>query len=292
MNEFLGRTALIVVGLGAAGSPAWAQAGVPDTMLPGRIVDVTANEYAFRAPDSIPAGLVTFRLRQEGRVAGGADLSPMDRQALVTHGGDDTDGFHMLWVVRLDSGRTAADLFAAERADSATPWARLLGGPAFAYPPRTTNATMVLAPGDYVLVCYVGSAREDRRRYHLLKGMFRPLTVVPSGGDTGALPAADVVATIDSANKLRWSGPVTIAGTWRILVRNQSARRVEFGVVRVLDGHTAEEARAWRRRDGKPPVAEPWGGVVGLARGDSMLTSVEFIPGTYVAHGATIVVTE
>jgi hypothetical protein len=273
-------------------TPSAPQGATSDTILPGYIVDVAAGEYAFRAPDTIAAGLVTFRLRQEGRVAGGTHLSQADRQDLVTHGGDPTDGFHMLWVVQLDSGRTAADLFAAARADAATPWARLLGGPAFAYPPRTTNATMSLAPGNYVLVCYVGAAREDRRRYHFLKGMFRPLTVVPSSGESQPIPAADVVATIDSANRLELSKPVATAGTWRILVRNQGSRRVEFGIVRVHDGHTAEEALAWRRQDGQPPVAEPWGGVVGLARGDSMLTSVELVPGTYLANGATIVVTE
>ena len=39
---------------------------------------------------------------------------------------------------------------------------------------------------------------------------------------------------------------------------------------------------------------EPWGGVVGVARGDSMLTTVDLVPGTYVTRPrrATLVVTE
>ena len=265
-----------------------------DTALPGHIVVVAASEYAFRAPDTIPAGVVTFRLRQEGRAAGGSHLSLLERQELVSHAGDDTDGFHMLWIVRLDSGRTAAELYAAERDAVETPWARLLGGPAFAYPPHTTNATMSLAPGNYVLACFVGAAREDRRRYHLLKGMFRPLTVVASSKAASSVPMPDAVATVDSSGEVHWSVPGLTAGTRRLLVRNQSARRLEFTVARVQDGHTAEEALAWRRQDGKPPIMEPWGGVVGLARGDSMLTTVDLVPGTYVTRPrrTTLVVTE
>jgi len=36
--------------------------------LPGTIVDIKATEFAFLAPDSIPAGLTTFRLLQTGMV--------------------------------------------------------------------------------------------------------------------------------------------------------------------------------------------------------------------------------
>src|SRR5688572_22096034 len=77
--------------------------------LPGRVVAVEAGEFFFRAPDTIPAGLVTFELRQVGMIArrvraGGASLDSMtfDR-------GDQTRGFHMLWILRLDDDRTVVD---------------------------------------------------------------------------------------------------------------------------------------------------------------------------------------
>ena len=291
MKRLHRRAALLLGAVAAAAAPLEAQGTAADTVLPGRIVDVAAGEYAFSAPDTISAGLTTFRLRQEGRVRGGTHLAPWGRDSLVTHAGDATAGFHMLWVVRLDAGRTAADLFAAERDRTPMP-GRILGGPGFAYPPGTTNATMMLETGNYVLACFVGSAREDRNRYHLLKGMFRPLTVLPSGSAPASLPGPDVILTVDSADRVTFSTPVSRAGRWRMLVRNNSARRLEFAVVRVFPGHTAEAALAWRRRDGKPPVSEPWGGLAGLAQGDSMLTTITFIPGTYIAHGATIRVTE
>lgn len=283
--------AAILLGLVSASAPLQSQRVAADAALPGRVVEVAAGEYAFRAPDTIPAGLTTFRLRQEGRVTGGTHLGPWGRDSLVTHAGDATAGFHMLWVVRLDPGRTAADLFAAERDRTPMP-GRIIGGPGFAYPPGATNATMTLEPGNYVLACFVGAAREDRNRYHLLKGMFRPLTVLPSGSVAAPLPRPDVILTVDSADQVTFSTPITRAGRWRMLVRNHSTKRLELAVVRVFPHHTAEEALAWRRRDGKPPVSEPWGGLAGVAQGDSLLTTITFVPGTYIAHGATIQVGE
>ncbi len=258
--------------------------------LPGQVVDVAASEYAFRSPDTIASGLTTFRLRQEGRVRSSAKLSPAGRDSLALHEGDPTDGLHMLWVVRLDSGKTAADLYAAERADVTTPWAHVIGGPGFAFPPQSTNATMLLEPGNYVLACYVGAARENRRRYHLLKGMFRALTVVPSSTPAAPMPDPDVVATFGAGDSVHFSRPITKAGSWKILVRNATGRRGVFGIKRLLAGHSAAESAAWRRSNGKPPVSEPWGGLAGVAAGDSMLTTIDFIPGTYASGGTVFVV--
>ena len=100
------------------------QAARPDQQpsgLPGNVVDVTAQEFYFEAPDTIPAGITTFRLHQRGLVhrrhlAGGA---ARDSGAATPE--DDTRGFHMLWIVRLDSGKTPADLYAAARGGAATP---------------------------------------------------------------------------------------------------------------------------------------------------------------------------
>jgi len=292
------RTASGIAALGlmlpvfGTGLVAQRPAGQSSGGLPGRVIEVAATEYAFSAPDTIPAGLTTFLLRQEGRIRTGASLGPAERDSLVVHEGDATAGFHMLWVVRLDSGMTAGEFYATAKADSSAPRAHLLGGPGFAFPPRTTNATMVLEPGQYVLVCYVGSARADRRRYHLLRGMFRPLTVVAAGRNRDVLPAADVTVTLGADSISRFSTPITTAGTWRIGVHNARAKQAEFRMTRVLPGHSVAEALAWRRFDGKPRVSEPWGGVVAVPPGTSMLTTIELVPGTYLASGVVLVVTE
>jgi hypothetical protein len=267
---------------GAAPRPAAA------ATLPGRVVEVAAGEFFFQAPDSIPAGLTTFRLRQIGLVhqrviAGGAALD-----SLAAHPDDQTRGLHMLWLVRLDSGKTAGDLYrAAQARERTTGWARSLGGPGFALPPGTSNATLVLEPGNYVIICYVGSAREDRKRFHFLNGMFRALTVLPNPAPVAAMPALDVVIRVSETGALQYSAPI-VAGRRVLRIENAGARSYEFSVRRVAPGRTTAEALAWRGTDSPrtPPPFEVLGGLSDVPSGGSLITTMDFEPGDYfVAAG-------
>ena len=265
------RGALVVESAGASR---------PAQPLPGRVVNVVASEYAFAAPDTIPAGRTTFRLEQRGRIARGRTVH--ERDSLVTHEGDATAGFHMLWVVRLNPGRTVSDFYRALQDDSTSAVGRILGGPGFAFPPRATNATLTLEPGHHVLVCFVGSAREDRSRYHALKGMFRALEVVPRG-TAAPDPAVETDLQVTIAGDSTFvTGDGDTSGAWRIAVTNSGPANTEFVILRVLDGHTAEESLAWRRRDGKPPVDVPWGGLSSVPLGGRVITTIDMTPGTYI----------
>src|SRR5687768_15483409 len=123
------------------------------TTLPGHVGDVKVGEYFILAPDSVPAGVVSLRVTQTGDAIKPwpADLAKL-RADLTYH-------FHMVWLVRLDSSKTVSDLLEAERSGQPTPWAKILGGPGFADTPAASNVTMLVTPGNYALVCYVGSAR-------------------------------------------------------------------------------------------------------------------------------------
>jgi len=279
---------LLAVGTLNAQPGGSAPAAPASPALPGHVVEVSAGEFFFQAPDSIPAGLTTFRLRQIGLVhqrviAGGAALD-----SLASHPSDQTRGLHMLWLVRLDSGRTAADLYrAAQAGERTTGWTRHLGGPGFALPPGTSNATLVLEPGNYVVICYVGSAREDRKRHHFLNGMFRALTVVPNPAPVAAMPVPDVVIRISETGALEYSAPI-VAGRRVLRIENAGARSYEFSVRRVAPGRTTAEALAWRPNDSPrtPPPFEPIGGLSDVPSGGSLVTTMMFEPGDYfVAAG-------
>jgi len=156
--------------------------------------------------------------------------------------------------------------------------ARQLGGPAFIYPPSTTNATIDLEPGNYALVCYIGSAREDRTRYHLLNGMFRALTVTPSSHARLASPRVDVVATIGEGNALTFSQPLR-AGRMVIRVENKTDKDLEFKFHRVPSGLTGKEFLA------QPPGAGPGtpvGGLSSVPARASVITTLDFTAGEYV----------
>lgn len=260
--------------------------------LPGNVVEVRASEFSFQAPDTIPAGLTTFELRQTGMIhrrmmAGGAarDSGALDQ-------GDDTRGFHMMWLVQLDSGKTVADFYAAVQAGTSGSVGRMLGGPGFALPPRTSNATIVLQPGNYVMVCHVGSARADRTRYHALKGMFRALTVVRAPQMVMATPSADVVATIAPDGRMTFSAPI-VEGRVRIRIENADASGHEVQVRRILPGRTVAEAMAWRLADSPttPRPFEPWAGVSHVPAGGSLMTTIDFEAGNYFVGNPRVVFT-
>lgn len=247
------------------------------TTLPGRVVDVKAGEFFFQAPDSIPAGLTTFRLEQIGMVVERLRAGQTGR-AMVADKGDDTRGAHMLWVVRLDDGKTVADLHrAAQAGERTTTWAKQLGGPGFALPPRTSNVTLALEPGNYALVCYIGSARENRERYHLLQGMFRALTVTPAATPAAALPRPNVTARITGNGVVQLSGPIT-EGRVVIRVENETDKDYEFKFQRVRPGLTAKQFLA--QPPGDPGI--PWGGLGSVPPSRTVTTTIDFEPGEYI----------
>lgn len=270
-------SAVLLAGARSASSQS-DRASMPARALPGRIVDVKASEFSFRAPDTIPAGLTTFRLLQEGLVADRLRAGVRGR-ALVADKNDDTRGVHMLWIVRLDSGKTVSDLYrAAREGQRTTSWARQLGGPAFAFPPSTTNATLDLEPANYALVCYIGSARADRARHHLLNGMFRALTVVPSAQRRTAAPEVDIVATISAEKAVTFSKSLR-AGRVVLRVQNEADEDLEFKFQRVPAGVTGKAFLAQARGAG-PGI--PAGGLSSVPPRRSVITTLDFMPGEYI----------
>lgn len=261
-----------------AGSEAAAQRS---PALPGYVVDVAAGEHFLRAPDTISAGLVTFRLRQTGDVSTNPAKVERENLAPATRDNDPTRAFHMLWVVRLEPGHTVREWYAAHVNGDPAPWASDLGGPSFAEPPRTSNATMVLEPGNYVLVCHVGSGRADKSRSHLLKGMFRALTVLPGRAPAAAIPRADVIARITGTGQIQLQGTLR-RGRQRIRVINETAQEHEFIVQRVKRGRTAHEALTWRRTDGTPRPLIALGGFSDVPPGATLTTTIDFASGRHV----------
>lgn len=225
--------------------------------LPERVIEVNAGDYFFEAPDTLDAGVVTLRLWQRGR------------------------DFHNLELVRLDSGHTLAEWHRAAVAHHLPSWAVNLGGPGFAQPGGSANATLLVEPGTYLLTCSVGSARTVDSLYHVWRGMVRPIHVRASRLSR-EMPRPDIVARITD-------GGVEFSGTMedgRRLLRVENADTVvrEFSVTHVLPGHTVAEALAWRRRMGTPEPDTLVGGLADLAPGRVLLTTITFHPGDHIAQ--------
>jgi len=224
--------------------------------FPGRVVDVNARDYFFQAPDTIQAGLVTLRLWQRGRE------------------------HHNLELIRIDSGHTASEWYRTALAHQLPSWATNLGGPGFARIGQSSNATYLLQPGSYLLMCSVGSARTVDSLYHVWRGMVRPLHVRGSRA-VGQIPRPDIIARITD-HGVELSGTLR-AGPRLLRVENAGTSVHEFGLRHVKQGRTAAEALAWRRAMGTPEPDTLVSGLGDLEPGRVVFTTITLAPGDYIA---------
>ena len=224
-------------------------------VLPGHVVDIVAGDFFFRAPDTIPAGLTTLRLR-------------------VVRGG------HIAVLLRLDSGYTAADLLRSRREGHARPaWVHFLGGPGFPGSGGTANATLLLTPGNYLLMCDVA---DEHGVHHFERGMFHPLvvrTATPAAAES--LPPADAVVT-EHDSSFALSGPLH-AGQRVLRIVNGGSMMHEFRLVHLLPGHTLQQSLQWTPQSKSPRPDEDVAAIVGLLPGGELETTLQLVPGTYVA---------
>jgi hypothetical protein len=220
------------------------------------LVTVTASEFAFAAPASIPAGLTTVRVVNRG------------------------SEFHHVQLVRLDPGHTVDELMqrATSRQHEPIPaWAHFVGGPNAPAPGGgQAEATMELRAGTYALVCFIPSKDGVP---HLMKGMVKPLTVTEAAASEARMGAADVRMTLrDYGFDI---APQLTAGRHTLRVQNTAAQPHEVIVMQLAPGKTAQDLLAWMAAEQGPPPAMPMGGTTLLSAGEVNQLTLDFAPGDY-----------
>jgi uncharacterized cupredoxin-like copper-binding protein len=216
-------------------------------------ITVTATDYAFDAPAEIPSGITTMRLVNNGHE------------------------LHHVQLVRLTDGKTAADLSAAlKQPGPPPPWMQSASGPNAAPPGSSTQATFMLAPGNYAMLCMIPGPDHTP---HFAKGMVRPLTVSNVANASSMTPTSDV--TINMTDYAFSMSPAITAGPHTLQIVNQAKQDHEAVLVRLAPGKKAMDVAAWVDNQTGPPPGEPLGGVTGLATGASAYITADFTPGTY-----------
>lgn len=217
------------------------------------VVHIVANEYAFAMPDSIPAGLTTFRLRDEGKEP------------------------HHLMLFRLDAGKTPADAMRALTVDAALPsWMHATGGPNTPAPGGgESNATVLLGPGQYVAFCMVPSPDGQP---HFRKGMVKAIVVRPSPR-AASLPEGDITVTLRDY-RFDLSGPLT-HGRHLVRVTNMGQQPHELILSRLAPGKTTRDFVQWIEAPAGPPPVEPVGGTTDIPPGGTILIAVDLVRGRY-----------
>lgn len=217
-----------------------------------RVVRVSAEDFKFDAPDVVPAGLTEFRFLNKG------------------------PAFHHMQVLRLSGGKTIEDLRAALGKPGPHPaWVKAVGGPNAPSPGVESNATMMLEPGNYALICFIDLGGPP----HFMKGMLKGLRVEPAKAAVAATPKADVTMTLADYNfKL---SSVIRAGSQTIRVYNAGPQPHEIELVRLAPGVSAGDFMKWFDKMQGPPPGKVLGGVAGLAAGMSGYFIADFSPGNY-----------
>ena len=219
------------------------------------VVTITARDYAFDAPDSIAAGVTTLHL-----VNRGPDL-------------------HHVALIKLAKGKSSADFYAmmkSQKPDAPPPsWISEVAGPNAPAPGKQSNVTLDLAPGQYMLVCFIPAPDGTP---HAMKGMVHALTVA-AGKSSAVMPKSDVTMTLDEF-RFGFDRPIS-AGSHTIRVKNVGAQSHEVELVKLAPGKTAQQMVEWVDKRNGPPPGLPMGGVVGLRSGAEAQFSADFEPGTY-----------
>ena len=250
-----GRTLAICTAVAAAAGCAKKEAEPVAQTAPNHVV-VTATDFAFQAPDTIPAGLAMFHLVNKG------------------------PSLHHLDLVQMDSGKTLADLLPALKNPGPPPgWVHFVGGPN-AVPPTgvdTSVAYATLAAGNYALLCFVP---DSAGRPHFALGMARALVVAASNTTPMMEPHADVVIHArDYAFAV--TGNLT-AGSHVIRFVNDGPQPHEVLFVALAPRKKAMDMVRWVEAGmkGMPP-GKPVGGTSGLDPQGHITIAATFAKGNY-----------
>jgi hypothetical protein len=184
--------------------------------------------------------------------------------------------FHHVQVVRLTGGHTVAELLKAmEKGPVAPDWAVMVGGPNTPIPGGDSEATLNLQPGEYAIVCVIPSKDGVP---HVMKGMVRPLTVIP-GPVVAGDPKADYEMTLMDYS---FNMPPTIdPGRRTFKVVNAASQPHEVLFAKLAPGKTVQDLLKWLEKEEGPPPGAPLGGTTMLGRGQANFLTYDLEPGDY-----------
>lgn len=225
------------------------------------VVEYAALDFMFAGPPEIPSGWITFRMPNRGEEP------------------------HVMLLIRLPEGVSYAEYYEAtlkRTENSETPewWDDrvIMGGPAVLSPGFTGETTMKLDPGEYAMICPVGSAVG---KPHSAMGMMRPLTVTEE--ESGApVPEADITLTLRSL-EFELDGAITPGRrTIGVVFEHQpEGKPHDVHVARMGPEQTLEDFAASMRGEIEFGDFYFIGGAEDMPEGSTAYFTADFEPGRY-----------
>lgn len=234
-----------------AASPAISSASGAQT------ITLKGADFSFEGPAEVQSGWVTVNFQNVGLQA------------------------HHAQFARLNDGVTPQQLQDALKQSEGAAMAlvTLVGGPSVIDPNGNANVTMNLAPGQYMVLCFLP---DTDGAPHLAKGMASMLTVKGNGPSTAAEPKADV--TVNAAD-FHYTMPAEVkAGkqVWKFI--NDGPQPHEIVLMKLEEGKTPDDVFAFfAKPEGKPPFTS-LGGMQGISKGAApAFINLDLQPGNYIA---------
>jgi len=251
------------------------------------VAEYVARDYAFVGPTELPSGWVTIRMANEGLEHHFVFLTLLpEGKTIRDYVADVGENFGSVWE-QLQSGAVDKAGAGAMLGELLPEWyasAVSMGGPGLVAPGRVGQATMRLAPGNYVIEGYVKTADG---KFHVSLGMAMPLTVTEE--DSGANPPqADIEITLFNHGMTIEGAPT--AGRQTVAVNFDEQPEYGLGndvhVVRLEEETDLDEVvnwMDWMNVDGlrAPSPAAFVGGIHEMPAGFTAFFTVDLDPGRY-----------
>lgn len=238
----------MVISLAACGAP---KEGDQPVAATESVVEVVARGLTIEAPREIPSGWTTFRFRNESPMVHFAVIEKLpEGQGMASQQREVAPVF-----------QAGLELLAAGDVDRAMakfgelpPWfgeVVFLGGPGLTSPGRVSEATVELAPGTYLLECYVktGGVFHSFNPDSSMTGMVHEFTVTdaPSGH---AAPTASVQLDISSTAGIAMTGtpaagPQTFAVHFTDQIVHENFVGHDVHLARLPEGANLDALEAW-----------------------------------------------
>lgn len=215
----------------------------------------TARDFNFSGPQTVRAGLIRFALVNAGTRA------------------------HMLGIVSLSGGKTAADLLKDVQAhpnDAFPGYATQMGGPDAVDPGATSIGYPNLKPGQYAVFCQMPD--DDTGHSHLYLGMIAGFTA--TGGNVDKTQPPAISNTLNATEfSYRLDKPVS-AGSQTIQMHNSGRQEHEAQLARLPAGVSVDQYIALNDATSITAGAS-YGGVAAIPAGSDGTFNAYFTPGTY-----------
>jgi hypothetical protein len=258
-KQFFVTLAILVMALllGACTSANASEATRSSSQIPEVIIKAT--DFGFESPAQIEAGLVSLIMENEGQEP------------------------HHAQLVRLNDGVTQEQFQAAlqQSAEAVFPLVAFVGGPGLVDPGLSSQVTLELTPGQYILLCFIAS---HDGMPHLAKGMVKSFEVVAHADhDHASAPQlkADAVVKLLDFSFIMPSEVKAGQQLWQVV--NEGPQVHEIMIVKLAEGKTVGDIMAFMHESAGTPPFVNIGGLQALNPGASGWLNLDLEPGEYAA---------